>query len=86
MKRQSTHNTEEDKQEGPKQLPMTIHFLLSDASPFLQAMILTFGEDTTSLPSILNEAFLMMKVQTSSQRRYVLRWPCHRSSIRQITS
>jgi len=45
------------------------YFLLSDASPFLQAMILTFWEDTISLPSILNVASLMINVQTSSHRR-----------------
>lgn len=47
----------------------------SIASPFLHATIFTFAADTISFDSILNCAFLTINVQTSSQRRYVCRWP-----------
>lgn len=48
---------------------------LSIASPFLQAMIFIFGALTSSLLSILKEASLTINVHTSSQRRYVCKWP-----------
>jgi hypothetical protein len=50
-------------------------FPASMASPFLHAMILMRCALTMSLDSILNVGFLMMKVHTSSHRRYVRRWP-----------
>lgn len=46
------------------------HFLAASiASPFLHAMIFIRGVVTISFPSILNVAFLMMNVHTSSQLR-----------------
>ena len=53
-------------------------FPASIASPFLHAMILIRGALTMSLDSILNVGFLTMKVQTSSQSRYVRRLPWQR--------
>ena len=51
-------------------------FPASMASPFLHATILIFGADTISFDSILNVGFFTMNVHTSSQRRYVCKWPC----------
>ena len=54
-----------------------LHFFpASMASPFLHATILIFGAVTISFDSILNAGFLTMNVHTSSQRRYVCKWPC----------
>ena len=60
----------------PKTRAVLVHFFpASMASPFLQAIILILGAETISLPSILNEGFFTMKVQTSSHNLYVCRWP-----------
>ena len=53
-----------------------VYFLLASiASPLLHATILIFGAGTISFDSILNDASFTMNVHTSSQSRYVCKWP-----------